>query len=102
MAVHDPHAWRRLDMACIRQRMQEPDSIRQLTSPDTDDGTFLIPLSSRRKYRCGHYFTLFEMLMNEHTPMPEQHLVTRVCTTCNMHAIVEHSEDSSSANYSDA
>ena len=101
MAEHDPHAWRGLDMPRIRQRMQEPDSILQLTSPD-DDGTFLIPLSNRRKYRCGHYFTLFEMLMNEHTPMPEQHLVTRVCTTCNMRAIVEHSEDSSIANYSDA
>ena len=102
MAVHDPHAWRRLDMACIKRRIQERDSIRQLTSPDTDDGTFLIPLSNRRKYRCGHFFTLFEMLMNEHNHMPEQHLVTRVCATCNMRAIVEHSEDSSSANYSDA
>ena len=101
MAEHDPEAWRGLDMACIRQRMQEPDSILQLTSPD-DDGIFLIPLSSRRRYRCGHYFTLFEMLMNEHNHMPEQHLVTRVCATCNIRAIVEHSEDMSIANYADA
>ena len=101
MAVHDPHAWRRLDMACIRKRMQEPDSILQLTSPD-DDGTFLIPLSSRRRYRCGHYFTLFEMLLNEDNPMPEQHLATRLCATCNIRAIMEHSEDMSIANYADA
>ena len=98
MAEHDPEAWRGLDMACIRQRMQEPDSINQLTSP----GTFLIPLSSRRRYRCGHYFTLWEMVMNEHNPMPEQHLATRLCATCNMRAIMEHSEDMSSANYADA
>jgi hypothetical protein len=81
MALHDPDAWRRLDMAYVRRQMQEPESIRKLTSADTDDGIFLIPLVSRRIYQCGHYFTLWEMLINEGNPLAEEVLVTRACTT---------------------
>jgi hypothetical protein len=99
MAAHDRQAWRRLDMADIQQKIERAEHT-------GDDGIIICPLASRRIYQCRHYFSLFEMLMNVHAPIPDEALATRACPACSITVAIqawpEVEEDRVSANYSDA
>ena len=99
MAAHDGQAWRRLDMADIQQKIERAEHA-------GDDGINICPLASRRIYQCRHYFSLFEMLMNVHAPIPDEALASRVCASCTVqritHMMVEVQEDNQDANYAEA
>ena len=101
MAAHDRQAWRRLDMADIQRKIDE-----RAEHTGGDDGINICPLASRRIYQCRHYFSLFEMLMNVHAPIPDEALATRACPACAITVAIpawpEVQEDRVSANYSDA
>ena len=86
-------------MAAIQQKIERAEHT-------GDDGINICPLASRRIYQCRHYFSLFEMMMNVHAPIPDEALATRACPACPIriaiHAMVEVQEDHYTANYGDA
>lgn len=97
MAAHDKDAWQALDMVDI-ERAQHTGG-----TPIPDDGISFVPLANRRIWCCGHYFTFFDMQMNARTPLSDSELATISCASCTVqrvvHLMVEESEDSLAADY---